>query len=180
MSNIDEEEIGTIATIEAYDLLDTVAHVNANDQRDMQRMGKKQEFSRSFHFVTSIAFTSCVMGTWELILTTSTPALVAGGTAGLFWSTIWGYIGQSFIVLSLAEMSSMAPTAGGQYHWVRICSHQDDTSTDLATGLRVCTPPASENPELCFGVAEHALLAGASDCQLLPLCAGCAGDDCLE
>ncbi|EKM57710.1 uncharacterized protein PHACADRAFT_90968 [Phanerochaete carnosa HHB-10118-sp] len=105
-------------TIEANDLSDTVAHVNANDQRDMQRMGKKQEFSRSFRFVTSIAFTSCVMGTWELILTTSTPALIAGGTAGLFWSTIWGYIGQAFIVLSLAEMSSMAPTAGGQYHWV--------------------------------------------------------------
>src|SRR5947207_1947426 len=30
----------------------------------------------------------------------------------------WAYIGQFFIVLSLAEMAAMAPTAGGQYHWV--------------------------------------------------------------
>jgi choline transport protein len=30
----------------------------------------------------------------------------------------WVIVGQFFIVLSLAEMSSMAPTAGGQYHWV--------------------------------------------------------------
>ena len=30
----------------------------------------------------------------------------------------WVIFGQFFIVLSLAEMSSMAPTAGGQYHWV--------------------------------------------------------------
>jgi hypothetical protein len=34
----------------------------ANDQRDMQRMGKKQEFRRNFHFITTIGFTCCVMG----------------------------------------------------------------------------------------------------------------------
>ena len=58
------------------------------------------------------------MGTWEILLTVSTPALVAGGSAGLFWSLVWVYIGQAFVVLSLAEMASMAPSAGGQYHWV--------------------------------------------------------------
>lgn len=36
----------------------------------------------------------------------------------MFWSYVWVITGQFFIVLSLAEMSSMAPTAGGQYHWV--------------------------------------------------------------
>ena len=36
----------------------------------------------------------------------------------MFWSYTWIIIGQFFIVLSLAEMASMAPTAGGQYHWV--------------------------------------------------------------
>ncbi|EKM57693.1 uncharacterized protein PHACADRAFT_88705 [Phanerochaete carnosa HHB-10118-sp] len=105
-------------TVEYNDLLDTIAQASANDQRDMKRMGKEQEFSRNFRIITSIAFTSCVMGTWEILIATSTPALVAGGTAGLFWSIIWSYVGQTFIVLSLAEMSSMAPTAGGQYHWV--------------------------------------------------------------
>lgn len=43
------------------------------DKRDMHRMGKKQELSRNFKIVTSIAFTSCVMGTWELLLATNTP-----------------------------------------------------------------------------------------------------------
>ena len=89
-----------------------------HDQKDMRRMGKKQELVRNFRIITSIGFTSCVMGTWEVLLTTNTPALIAGGTAGLFWSMVWAYVGQSFVVLSLAEMSSMAPTAGGQYHWV--------------------------------------------------------------
>ncbi|KAK4982738.1 hypothetical protein LTR50_007606 [Elasticomyces elasticus] len=44
--------------------------------------------------------------------------LTAGGLAGLFWSLCWAYLGQFFVVMSLAEMASMAPTAGGQYHWV--------------------------------------------------------------
>lgn len=89
-----------------------------NDQLDMKRMGKKQEFRRNFQFLTSVGFTCCVMGTWEILLTSNTQALVAGGSAGLFWSVCWAYVGQTFVVLSLAEMASMAPTAGGQYHWV--------------------------------------------------------------
>ncbi len=48
----------------------------------------------------------------------NTQGLTAGGMPGLFWSLCWAYTGQFFIVLSLAEMASMAPTAGGQYHWV--------------------------------------------------------------
>lgn len=36
----------------------------------------------------------------------------------MFWSLCWAYAGQTFVILSLAEMASMAPTAGGQYHWV--------------------------------------------------------------
>lgn len=44
--------------------------------------------------------------------------MVDGGRAGAFWPYTWVIVGQFFIVLSLAEMASMAPTAGGQYHWV--------------------------------------------------------------
>jgi amino acid transporter len=44
--------------------------------------------------------------------------LVNGGLAGLFWSYIWTFLGFFTIVSSLAEMSSMAPKSGGQYHWV--------------------------------------------------------------
>ncbi len=47
----------------------------------------------------------------------STQGLVNGGPAGLIWSFIWTLVGFMPVILSLAEMSSMAPTAGGQYHW---------------------------------------------------------------
>lgn len=100
-----------------WDALDPVAKegFTVADQQDMNRMGKQQQFRRNFRFITTVGFTCCVMGTWEILMVSNTQALLAGGSAGLFWSLCWSYCGQAFIVLSLAEMSSMAPTAGGQY-----------------------------------------------------------------
>lgn len=88
----------------------------AEDQKAMRRMGKVQVFNRNFRLITTICFTSCVMSTWELLLAASGPTLKNGGLPALFWSTCWCYVGQGFVILSLAEMSSMAPTAAGQYH----------------------------------------------------------------
>ena len=56
----------------------------------------------------------------EFVALNNFQMLVDGGTAGMFWSYCWVILGQFFIVLSLAEMSSMAPTAGGSVtrHWL--------------------------------------------------------------
>ncbi|EED17336.1 GABA permease, putative [Talaromyces stipitatus ATCC 10500] len=64
----------------------------ARDDDDMHRMGKIQD--------------------------SNSQGLTNGGMAGLFWSFIWTFIGFGFIIASLSEMASMAPTSGGQYHWV--------------------------------------------------------------
>lgn len=45
-------------------------------------------------------------------------ALVNGGTAGYIWAFLLSWIGFLVINTSLAEMGSMAPTTGGQYHWI--------------------------------------------------------------
>lgn len=44
--------------------------------------------------------------------------LTDGGTAGLIWGFVGVSIGFTLVYASVAEMASMAPTAGGQYHWV--------------------------------------------------------------
>ena len=44
--------------------------------------------------------------------------LYNGGTAGVIWMTVGVLGGALCMVASMAEMASMAPTAGGQYHWV--------------------------------------------------------------
>ncbi|KAE9988423.1 hypothetical protein EG328_011183 [Venturia inaequalis] len=88
------------------------------DAKDMYRMGKDQQFRRIFRLSTMIMFTSMVQCTWEIILIAPVGGLINGGLSGLLYSYIWTFIGFIFIVMSLAEMASMAPTSGGQYHWV--------------------------------------------------------------
>lgn len=90
----------------------------ANDQYDMQRMGKRQELLRNFKSLSALSFTVILSATWEFMLIANTQGLIDGGLAGLFWSFIWTFVGFWFVMLSLAEMASMAPTSGGQYHWV--------------------------------------------------------------
>lgn len=43
-----------------------------------------------------------------------------GGPAGLVYGYLFCWIGTLATVASLAEMASMMPLSGGQYHWVSI------------------------------------------------------------
>ncbi|KAK3068996.1 hypothetical protein LTR53_013018, partial [Teratosphaeriaceae sp. CCFEE 6253] len=63
-------------------------------------------------------FASTVLVAWEILPVIAVFALEDGGTAIIFWGLIAGIIGMTFVYASLAEMASMYPTAGGQYHWV--------------------------------------------------------------
>ncbi|KAF2241287.1 amino acid transporter [Trematosphaeria pertusa] len=88
------------------------------DKSDMDRMGKRQETRRNFRHVTILGFSMVILATWEAILATAVFALGNGGTAGLIWGYLIVMTGFGFVSASLAEMASMAPTSGGQYHWV--------------------------------------------------------------
>lgn len=48
----------------------------------------------------------------------STFGLINGGLAGLIWTYLVTFACFSTVIASMAEMASMAPTSGGQYHWV--------------------------------------------------------------
>lgn len=89
----------------------------SQDRLDMARLGKKQEFKRNFTFLSTLGFISIYMATWEFVLVSLALGLVNGGFGGLFWTFIVTVILYSSVVASLAEMESMAPTSGGQYHW---------------------------------------------------------------
>ncbi|EXJ73243.1 uncharacterized protein A1O5_03003 [Cladophialophora psammophila CBS 110553] len=90
----------------------------ADDQKDMFRMGKHQELRRNFRFVSIFGFSMILMASWETMLGTSIIGLINGGTAGMIWLYLVAWIGFLAVNTSMAEMGSMAPTSGGQYHWV--------------------------------------------------------------
>ncbi|RKU42407.1 hypothetical protein DL546_005020 [Coniochaeta pulveracea] len=58
------------------------------------------------------------MSTWEIALMTCIFALINGGTGGLVWGYLFAWMGYLLVFASIAELASIAPTSGGQYHWV--------------------------------------------------------------
>ena len=85
---------------------------------DMKRLGKKQQFKRNFSFLSTLGLISIYMATWELIILVLSAGIYNGGYGGLFWVFVGTSVCYAPIVASLAEMENMAPTSGGQYHWV--------------------------------------------------------------
>ncbi|GKZ31599.1 hypothetical protein AbraIFM66950_000203 [Aspergillus brasiliensis] len=88
------------------------------DQRDMSALGRVQVLRRNFRFVSILGFGCTLISTWEVILTLLGSGLTDGGTAGLIWGFMIVTAGFALVFASIAEMASMSPTSGGQYHWV--------------------------------------------------------------
>ncbi|KAF2224202.1 GABA permease-like protein [Elsinoe ampelina] len=91
---------------------------NEHDLQDMIRMGKQQQFRRIFRQFSLVCFAAISMATWEFILIANDAGLMDGGRGGFFWTYMFTCVGFFTICASIAEMSSISPTAGGQYHWV--------------------------------------------------------------
>jgi choline transport protein len=105
------------------------------DEREMSRMGKTQELrvwpvfparcellsnssQRNFKFIGIVGFVSILQSTWENTLLASYFGLFNGGTAGIIYSMIAVWLFMMFMIASMGELASMAPTAGGQYHFI--------------------------------------------------------------
>ncbi|RMZ70983.1 hypothetical protein GMOD_00008658 [Pyrenophora seminiperda CCB06] len=97
-----------------------------HDASDMHRMGKRQELRRNFGLVSMMGFVVVLqllcLVTGPLVTDAAVRytyyGLYNGGPAGVVCMMIITWLFVMAIVASLAEMASMAPTAGGQYHWV--------------------------------------------------------------
>ncbi|KAF4547437.1 Amino acid permease-like protein 20 [Elsinoe fawcettii] len=91
---------------------------SAADRAHMVRMGKTQQLQRNFKHLTSFSFSMILVATWETVFGVAGLGLTNGGTAGFIYMYIVVWISFLCIYTSMAEMGSMAPTSGGQYHWV--------------------------------------------------------------
>ncbi|KFY71997.1 hypothetical protein V499_07851 [Pseudogymnoascus sp. VKM F-103] len=83
--------------------------VRERDDAHLQRMGKKPVLKRNFGILSILGFSCTILGTWE--------SLLGGGSGGAIYAFIFGWVGTFASFMVLAELASMAPTSGGQYHW---------------------------------------------------------------
>ncbi|KAH8425073.1 putative GABA permease [Aspergillus melleus] len=87
------------------------------DHHDLVRLGKKPVLKRTFGILSILGFSCTILATWEGLLGTFTIPLQNGGSAGAVYSYILVWVGTACCFVIIAEMASMAPTSGGQYHW---------------------------------------------------------------
>lgn len=88
------------------------------DQDQLARLGKKQVLKRNFAFMSMLGFSCTMMVTWEGVLVLFLAGFSNGGPAGLIYGFLVVCAGTLAIFSTLGELASMAPTSGGQYHWV--------------------------------------------------------------
>ncbi|KAI6782512.1 amino acid polyamine transporter I [Emericellopsis cladophorae] len=102
----------------------TAHHVSTATDRDQQdydqlaRLGKRSVLKRNFSFLTILGFSCAILVTWEGTLMNFAPGLANGGPGGLIYGFIFVWIGNLSVFSTLCELVSIAPTSGGQYHWV--------------------------------------------------------------
>jgi len=90
------------------------------DDEEMAYYGKRQQLKRNFGFLSIAGFVCSLLSTWEGMFAVFLLGFQNGGPAGLIYGYIFCFIGTLMVVASLAEMASMMPLSGGQYHWVSI------------------------------------------------------------
>ncbi|KAF2728896.1 amino acid transporter-like protein [Polyplosphaeria fusca] len=118
--HLDNKEVATTANVVDERISNVAERYRGTDadRHDMTVLGKKQVLRRNFTFLTMLGFASTCIASWEGIFTYLNFVLIDGGTPLLFWGFIACATCQTLVYASLAEMASMSPTAGGQYHWV--------------------------------------------------------------
>jgi amino acid transporter len=99
------------------------ADVAARDDAHLRSLGIKPELRRSLGFLSNFAvafsYISVSTGTYTLIAL----GLGVGGPA-FFWSWPLVILGQTFVALNFAELSSHFPVAGSIYQWSKRLSNK--------------------------------------------------------
>ncbi|MCJ1426354.1 hypothetical protein MMC29_004257, partial [Sticta canariensis] len=112
-----------------------------SDAAALKKAGKNpvlraRQDPRNFNLMSMFGFSCLILGTWQgaLVYVSKVDGIepdqdsccpnFCGGPAGLMDSFLVVWAGTFATFVSLAELASMAPTAGGQYHWVSILEPQ--------------------------------------------------------
>ncbi|KAL2844898.1 putative amino acid permease [Aspergillus pseudodeflectus] len=89
-----------------------------SDDLALARLGKKQVLRRNFGMISLLGFSCTILVTWEGFACLFLQPLTNGGPAGAVYGFLFVWLGTACVFAVLSELASMAPTSGGQYHWV--------------------------------------------------------------
>jgi len=87
------------------------------DERLLHRLGYKQELFRAMDAFRNFAISFTIISILAGCLTSYYLAFQWGGPVAVTWGWVGVGIGTTFVALSMAEIASTYPTAGGLYYW---------------------------------------------------------------
>ncbi|KAK4546902.1 hypothetical protein LTR36_001634 [Oleoguttula mirabilis] len=93
-----------------------IDHTADADERVLVALGYKQEFKRDFSIWSCFSVSFSILGILPSIASTLTYNLAYSGPAGSVWGWIIASVLIQFVALSMAELCSSMPTAGGLYY----------------------------------------------------------------
>ncbi|KAK6332281.1 GABA-specific high-affinity permease [Orbilia brochopaga] len=90
----------------------------SSDDALLISLGYRPELKREFSFLTAFGQSFGAMGIAPAIAESLIFSLGSAGSVGLVWAYFLGCISLIPVALSLGELGSSMPTAGGLYYWV--------------------------------------------------------------
>lgn len=96
----------------------------------LETFGYTQELKRSFSLFGMVGFCFNIVASWIALSAVLVVGIGAGGPPVIIYSWIFICLFSLAVALSLAEMCSAFPVAGGQYSWVMIL-----TPKSIARGM---------------------------------------------
>ncbi|KIW68325.1 hypothetical protein PV04_04278 [Phialophora macrospora] len=91
--------------------------VYTSDAAALEAAGKKEVLKREWNFWALLGMSLCTLCTWEATSALFAGAYSNGGPASVVYGFIVSVLGTLCIAGSFAEMASISPIAGAQYHW---------------------------------------------------------------
>ncbi|KAI8955534.1 putative amino acid transporter [Xylaria longipes] len=107
----DEPELAGV-DIETVAAIDQGVVINA--------AGYKDQLKRQYGFWGIVGIALTVDNAWAALGSSISVSILNGGPPGLLYGLLVALFWYSFIGLSLAELASSVPSAGGVYHWATI------------------------------------------------------------
>ncbi|KAL4974868.1 hypothetical protein BDW66DRAFT_160907 [Aspergillus desertorum] len=92
----------------------------ASEDMALEHLGYKQELQRSFSLLDMIGFSFSIVTCWTALSGVFIIGVRAGGPPVMGFGWIGVCVVTSTVALSMAEMCSRWPVAGGQYSWVAL------------------------------------------------------------
>ncbi|KAG9192505.1 hypothetical protein G6011_11239 [Alternaria panax] len=83
-----------------------------------QTQAPNQNLEQNFNILSLISTATSLIATWEALGSTMASGLISGGPVSLVFGYILAVLGTLATALSLSELASMYPSAGGQYYFV--------------------------------------------------------------